>query len=265
MLALLVQPEPGTGSAGAYARRAAEEIRARPEAEIAVFPELFLGGYRLEEPEALACDPAGEEIAAIAAACREAHTAALVGFIERGPLALYDSVACIDEDGELVAVYRKAQLFGAEADVFGAGSWLEVVELAGRRVAPLVCFDVEFPELARAAAMAGADLLVTCAANMEPFGREHRLHVQARALENRVPHLYVNRSGAESGFRFVGESCAVDADGSVVAAAADGEQTLLVEVGAAGAADARVDYLSFEPTRMPVEVRSKSHSKGGSR
>jgi predicted amidohydrolase len=265
MLALLVQPGPGTGSAGADARRAAEEIRARPEAEVAVFPELFLGGYRPEEADALACDAAGEEIAEVAAACRDCHTAALVGFVERGPLGLYDSVACLDEDGELVAVYRKALLFGAEADVFRAGSWLEVVALAGRQVAPLVCFDVEFPELARAAAMAGADLLVTCAANMEPFGREHRLHVQARALENRVPHLYANRSGAESGFKFVGQSCAVDADGSIVAEIGNGEGTLLVEVGEAGAADARVDYLSFEPTRMPVEVRSKSHSKGGSR
>ncbi|MBS1888593.1 MAG: carbon-nitrogen hydrolase [Actinobacteria bacterium] len=266
MRALLVQEDPGGESPGAAARRAAAAIRAGAEAELAVFPELALGGYRLRGAAEIACDPDGEELATIAAACAEARTAALVGFVERGPLGLHDSVACIDADGELAAVYRKTYLFGAEAEVFRPGTWLEVVELAGRRIAPLVCFDVEFPEPARAAALAGADLLVTCAANMEPFAREHRLHAQARALENRVPHLYVNRVGSEEGMRFVGGTCAVDADGIVThAAAGDGEETIMVEVGSAGAADSRADYLSFEPTRLPVEVRTKDHAKGGTR
>lgn len=265
MLALLAQLAPAGESPTVDARRAAELIRRYPEAEVAVFPELFLGGYRLEDAKTVACDPRGEEIAGIAAACAEARTAAVVGFTERSLGDLYDSLACIDADGELAAVYRKAQLFGREAEVFRAGSHLEVIELAGRQVAPLVCFDVEFPELARSAALAGADLLVTCAANMEPYGREHRLHAAARALENRVPHLYVNRIGSEAGMRFVGESRAIDADGLVIREAGDGEEILLAEVGPAGAADSLVDYLHFEPTRMPVEVRSKSHSKGGTR
>lgn len=266
MLALLAQLTPGGESPGNDARRVAEAIRACPDAEIAAFPELFLGGYRLHDPAAIACDPAGEELATIAAACAEARTAALVGFVERASVGFYDSVACIDEGGALVVVYRKAQLFGEEAKSYLPGTCLEVVELAGRRVAPLICFDVEFPELARAAATAGADLLVTCAANMEPFADEHRLHARARALENRVPHLYVNRVGSEAGMRFVGGTCAIDTDGTVLRAAGDhDEEVLIAEVGAAGAADARVDYLSFEPSQMPVGVRMKSHAKGGSR
>jgi predicted amidohydrolase len=265
MLALLAQLTPGGESPGADARRAAAAIRERPEAELAVFPELFLGGYRLKNPGGVACDPDGPELADVAAACAEARTAALVGFTERTPLGFHNSVACIDEAGNLVVAYRKAQLFGAESSAFRPGAWLEVVELAGRRVAPLVCFDIEFPELPRAVAMAGADLLVTCAANMEPFGREHRLHATARALENRVPHIYVNRGGREEGMRFVGESCAIDADGVVTRAAGDGEEIFLAEVGTAGVGDSRVDYLSFDPTRMPVEVRFKSPAKGGAR
>lgn len=266
MRALLAQLAPGAGSAGEDARRVAATIGAHAEADLAVFPELFLGGYSLHDPGAIACDPEGGEMARIAAACAEAGTAAIVGFVERAPLGFYDSVACLDGDGGLVAVYRKTQLFGEEAECYLPGACLEVVELAGRWVAPLICFDVEFPEPARAAAVAGADVIVTCAANMEPFGAEHRLHACARALENRVPHLYVNRVGAEEGMRFVGGTCAIDTDGTVLAAVeGEREEVLVVEVGAAGAADARVDYLSFEPTRMPVEVRMKSHSKGGSR
>jgi predicted amidohydrolase len=255
MRALLAQLAPAGGAPAADGERAAATIRAHPEAEIAVFPELFLGGYRLRDIESGAADPDGEELAAVAAACAEAGTAAVIGFIERGRSGFHNSVACLDERGGLAAVYRKAYLYGDEPAVYRPGSVLEVVELAGRRVAPLICFDVEFPELARANALAGADLFVTCAANMHPFGREHRLHATARALENRVPHLYVNRVGSEEGFRFVGGSCAIDADGVVLAAAGEAEEVLLAEVGEAGGDATRVDYLAYEPTRMPVEVR----------
>lgn len=265
MRALLAQLTPESGALERNAQRAAEAIRAHPDAELAVFPELFLSGYRVRGVEGVACAAAGPELDPIAAACAAAGTAAAVGFAERSASGLHNSVACIDERGEHAATYRKAQLFGAEAEEFEPGEWLEVVELAGRAVAPLVCFDIEFPELARAAALAGADLIVTCSANMEPFGREHRIHATARALENRVPHVYVNRGGSEEGNTFVGESCVVDADGVLTCAAEGaGEELLVAEVGAPGAGDRRVDYLAFEPTRLPVEVRIKSHPKGGS-
>jgi predicted amidohydrolase len=265
MRALLAQLTPECGALERNAQRAADAIRAHPDAELAVFPELYLSGYRVRGVEGAACLAGGLELDPIAAACAAVGTAAAVGFAERSSSGFHNSVACIDERGEYVGTYRKAQLFGAEAEEYEPGEWLEVFELAGRAVAPLVCFDVEFPELARAAAMAGADLLVTCSANMEPFGREHRLHVSARALENRIPHLYVNRGGGEEGNRFVGESCAVDADGVVLCGAEGAAEELLVaEVGRPGASDQRVDYLAFEPTRLPVEVRIKSHPKGGS-
>jgi predicted amidohydrolase len=264
MRALLAQLTPGPGAVGGNAARVAETIRAHPEVELALFPELFLSGYRLEDLEPVARELDCPELAEVGAACADARTAAVVGFVERGSEGFHNAAACIDPEGRLVAVYRKVQLFGAEADAFLPGEGLLVVELAGRALAPLICFDAEFPELARAAAMAGADLLVTIAANMEPFGREHLIHTTARALESRIPHLYVNRNGSESGFEFVGMSRAVAPDGAVTAESGRGDQLLLAEVGRPGAADARVDYLAFEPTReLPVEVRTTSHSQGG--
>jgi predicted amidohydrolase len=265
MRALLAQLTPVPADPAANADRVAAAIDSHPDVDLAVFPELFLSGYRLQGLGEVACDAEGPELRRIAATCAAAGTAALVGYVERTPRGFANAVACIDRDGELIGNYRKAQLFGAEADSFDAGEWLVVVELAGRAVAPLVCFDVEFPELARAVAQAGADLLVTVAANMDPFGREHLIHGMARALENRLPHIYVNRGGAESGFEFVGESRLVASDGSVMAEAEGrADQLLVVEVGPAGAEDARVDYLSFEPSRLPVEVHEKTHSRGGS-
>ncbi|MGE5409100.1 MAG: nitrilase-related carbon-nitrogen hydrolase [Syntrophothermus sp.] len=266
MRALLAQLTPAPGDPPRNAAAAAAVLRAHRDADLALFPELFLSGYRLADLEEVASDPEGPELRAVADACREAETAAIIGFVEHSPSGFRNAVACIDESGSLVATYRKAYLFGDEADVFTAGEWLVVVELAGRMVAPLICLDVEFPELARAAALAGADLLATSAANMEPFEHDHLIHTTARALENRIPHLYVNRGGEESGMRFVGASRSVDSSGAVVAeAAGERDEVVLVDVGAAGSDDPRVDYLSFQPTRLPVEVHSRSQSGGGTR
>ena len=96
---------------------------------------------------------------------------------------------------------------------------LDVVRLAGLDVGPLICFDIEFPEPARALVAAGAELLVTASANMEPFGPDHERATRQRAFENGLPHLYTNGVGAIGGLQLVGGSRSVDASGAVLAEA----------------------------------------------
>jgi predicted amidohydrolase len=45
-------------------------------------------------------------------------------------------------------------------------------------------------------------MLVTISANMEPFGPDHDTAARARALENGLPHLYVNLVGEVDPNRF---------------------------------------------------------------
>jgi len=173
--------------------------------------------------------------------------------VSTGDGSLANSVACIDRDGSLAAVYRKTQLFGAEQHLFRPGEELRIVRLAGIEVGPLICFDIEFPEPARQLAAAGAKLLVTASANMDPFVTDHEIATRARALENRLPHLYANAVGAVAGLRLVGHSRSVDAAGTVLAEAASDEEALLVTpVGTAGAGDERVDYLRHLPRDLAV-------------
>ncbi|MDP9384185.1 MAG: carbon-nitrogen hydrolase, partial [Actinomycetota bacterium] len=215
MIALLAQLQSRPGAPEENARRAGELLREHRDADLAVFPELYLSGY--DPPQARASALAREDgpLLALAEAAAESGTAVVVGFVERGSGgALHNSAACIAADGGLAAVYRKVHLFGGEERrVFTAGDVLLVVELAGRRVAPLICFDIEFPEPARAAARAGADLLVTASANMDPYGPDHELAARARALDNRLVHLYVNRVGTEAGRTFAGGTLAAAPDG----------------------------------------------------
>jgi predicted amidohydrolase len=265
--AVLAQLRPEGGDLAANARAVAGAVAAHPSADLAVFPELFLGGYdpaRAGELAVAAGDPA---LDGVRDAARAHATAVLVGFAERTEAGgVANAVACIDTDGAWRATYRKTHLFGgAEAATFVAGETLRVVGLAGRRVAPLVCFDMEFPEPARAVARAGAELLVTVAANMDPYGPDHALAARARALDNRLPHLYVNRIGDEAGLHFAGGSVAVAADGSVIADLGAGEAVACVEIDLTAAIGADVDYLTRVRADLPVEETVTMTTQGGAR
>jgi predicted amidohydrolase len=214
-------------------------------ADLVVLPELFMCGYELEDLDELAVDVDGPEIRAIRASAVAAGTAVVIGFAERvAGSGVANSALCVDSNGDVKGVYRKTHLFGDEAGVFLRGDRLEVVDLAGARCGLMICFDVEFPEVARTLALRGADYLVTISANMEPFAHDHDIAAQARAMESGVMHAYVNRVGREAGFDFVGQSMLVDAEGQRVATGGATEQIIECELEpAAVRVDARTRYL----------------------
>lgn len=264
MEALLCQLGSRIGDPASNAARAADAILAHPEADLAVFPELYLGGYSYKDVEGVARTVEDDEVITVRRAAAEAGTAAVLGFAERASQGVANSAALIDIDGSVAAVYRKTQLFGGERDVFVAGEELVVVPLAGRLVAPLVCFDIEFPEPARAAALAGAELLVTASANMEPFYVDHEVASKARAVENRLPHVYANAVGASDDLVFVGGSRAVSPLGDVVAEGSrDREELIVVTVPDRTGVDERVDYLTVLQPAPPVNVLYRARSRGG--
>ncbi len=262
MRAVLAQLAPCPGEPAANLDRALNTI-ADAQAQLVVFPELFLSGYDLARAREDAVAADAPELRRVCAAAAEAGVAVAIGFPEQHGDRVYNSLALIDEGGEMAAVYRKLQLFGEEREVFEPGEALVVARLAGRMIGALICFDMEFPELARAVALARADLLLTVSANMAPFGSDHRIASQARALENRLPHLYCNRCGTEAGLHFVGESRAITGDGEIDAQAGADEALLRVSAKASELSDERIDYLKHLP--RDITVKGPTLVAGGSR
>jgi predicted amidohydrolase len=260
---LLAQLEP-SGTPDVNAGRAAEIIRERGrDVDLVAFPELYLTGYDLGRVGSVAIELDASPLAAIAEAAAESATAVAVGFAERRGRAIANNVALIDEHGAAVAPYRKTHLFGEEETVFEPGDELIVAEFAGSRIGVLICFDMEFPEIARELARAGAEALLTVSANMEPFYGDHLIASQARALDNRLPHLYVNRCGTEAGLRFVGGTRVLRPDGTLAAIVeGDGEGLLEADVDRPGTDDKRVDYLAH--LRDDLRVTNPT-TTGGSR
>jgi predicted amidohydrolase len=188
------------------------------------------------------------------------ETAVVIGFAERTHEGLANSVACFDQDGSARGVYRKTNLFGSEAAAgFVPGEKLLIAELAGRRVAPLICFDVEFPEPARQVTLAGAELLVTASANMEPYFLDHAIGTVARAHENRRAHLYANMVGDGDGLVFVGGSRSIAPSGeTLVEASRRDEELVVVPVAEPVGFDQLTDYPSLVSPARPVEVAERA-------
>jgi predicted amidohydrolase len=223
-----------------------------PSADLIVFPELFLSGYTLSDIDELAVHLDGPELKMVADMARESSTALIFGAPERVSGGITNSAFCVDEQGTIAAVYRKAQLYGGEeSEAFIAGNELLIVELCGLKMGLMICFDIEFPEVARSLARAGAEMLVTISANMEPFGNDHAVFISARALENGLPHVYVNQVGPVEKLTFVGGSTVVSPDGEIYAQASSSEEEMLSVRLLLVKSNLREDYLSQLRSPMP--------------
>jgi deaminated glutathione amidase len=161
-------------------------------ADLAVFPEATL--TRFGSDLRAAAEPLdGPFCAGLAEAAKETGVALVAGVFEPAPDGrVYNTAAVIDRDGSLVTSYRKLHLFDAfasrESDLVAPGSAVVVASLAGVPVGVEICYDIRFPELTRALAVAGASLVTVSAAwQAGLFKEEHWVTLlRARAIENTI-------------------------------------------------------------------------------
>jgi len=199
-------------------------------ADLLVTDEMFVTGYDIGP---LVHELARQDLLARVQEIARRHGVAVVaGLPELDGGDCYNTAALVGPDGTLLARHRKAHLFGAlDRAVFAAGDDLvTVVDLAGVRIALLICYDVEFPESVRAAATAGAHLVLVPTAQMEPFGFIADELIRVRAWENQVYVAYVNHDGREGSLEYVGGSSVVAPSGEVLAAAGHGDVLLHASV-----------------------------------
>ncbi|WP_328539868.1 carbon-nitrogen hydrolase family protein [Streptomyces sp. NBC_00344] len=201
-------------------------------AELLVCPEMFLTGYAIgDDVPRLAETADGAGARAVADIALRHSLAVLYGYPERAGDLVHNSAQLIAADGTRQLNYRKTHLFGCfEQQWFTPGDNPVVqTELKGLRIGVMVCYDVEFPENVRAHALAGTDLLLVPTAQMHPFQFVADSLVPVRAFENQMYIAYVNRTGQEGEFDFVGLSCLAGPDGAVRARAGRGDELIVGE------------------------------------
>lgn len=213
MRTALVQQRPPTSGVVDAVNQAIDHIHGHPGADLIVLSELFIGGCTLESLPNQFVELDGPEVGALRKAAAEARSAVVLGVALLEDNRAHNVALVLESDGSVAGIHRKTHQWAKEERVFAAGQQLNLISVGGLRVGFMVCFEMEFPEIARDYATAGADLLVTISANMSPFRYDHWLHARARALENTLPHIYVNRCGSEDGEEYVGGSGVYGVDG----------------------------------------------------
>ncbi len=158
-----------------------------------------------------------------------------------------------DPKGGLVATYDKIHMFDVDLDngeswresaTYEPGTSAAVVDLPFARLGFAVCYDLRFPQLFRAEAMAGANVLTTPAAFTRQTGEAHwHVLIRARAIENGAWVVSAAQGGVhEDGRETYGHSLIVDPWGKVAAE---------VDGNAPGVAVAEID------TEASVAARGK--------
>jgi predicted amidohydrolase len=190
----------------------ARHVHAAP-GDLVVFGELFLQGYMAKDQFVrTALSVEGEEFDGLKKLARETKKNVLVGFARRDDErrgVLYDSAALVTAKGR-IETYDKWFLanFGPfeEKLYFAPGNRLKVWDLGGVRVGVQICYDLFFPELTKAYAMLGADVLVNMSASPTTSRPSFERLFPARALETGCFFVYCNVAGTQEDIVFWGGS-----------------------------------------------------------
>ena len=230
----IYQCQSGTHGAAANRHRIARAAAraAAGGADLLVCPELMMNGYdpHAAAGEAEAADgPFARDVADIA--CQESIAIAY-GYAEASGGDVFNAAQLIDANGIRLADARKVHLFGAaEKSAFTPGeAFGPVATLGDWRVALAICYDIEFPETARALALAGADLIAVPTALMTPYDRIPDVLLPARAYENQVFVAYANYCGEDARLRYCGKSTLAGPDGRIIVQAHTDESLLVAEL-----------------------------------
>lgn len=169
--------------------------------------------------------------------------------------------------GSLVATYDKIHMFDVDLDngeswresaVYQPGERTVVARIAPARLGISVCYDVRFPALYRAQALAGAEVLTVPAAFTRQTGMAHwHVLLRARAIENGAFVAAAAQGGThEDGRETFGHSLIVDPWGNILAEADHDEPGVITaEIDTAASAQARSKIPNLKNAReFDVEV-----------
>lgn len=143
----------------------------------AIYSDLY---QEMEENEKSDVDIPQDEESRFAAIAANYHVMILAGLVRKENGKLYNSTVFWGRDGKVIDVYHKIHLAGDESEVFVPGEKLHVVDTEFGRIGMAICWDMQFPEMARNLARKGCDLIVC------PTWGWEWIYGPARAYENGI-------------------------------------------------------------------------------
>jgi predicted amidohydrolase len=245
--------------------RAGELIAAAgPSAgDLVILPEMFDTGFSFAVDRT--ADRDGGTRGWLVATARRHGCTVLGGFtMPRGGGGATNRALAAGPDGLVLAEYDKRRLFPlgtpSEADRLTPGDRVAVFRWesgAGSRplsVAPVVCYDLRFPELFGAGLTEGAEAFAVIANWPAERAGHWRALLVARAIENQAWVFGVNRAGADPSLRYAGGSIVIGPRGEVAGEADERERVLSVEIDRTGLDDWRARFPAWRARTTNVSL-----------
>ncbi len=206
--------------------------QARPESgSLIVLPEMFDTGFSHDLEKIL---PQADHSLAFLQEMAKTHKAGvLAGVIaDHGDGRGSNQAVYVDAEGKIGASYDKVHLFSlsGEADCCVAGDRISTFSVAGTCVAPLICYDLRFPEVFRVGLERGTEVFIVVANWPGSRWQHWTTLLKARAIENQAWVIGVNRVGKDPGEEYFGHSMVVDPWGTPIAKAASRDACLACDL-----------------------------------
>lgn len=203
-----------------------QEMTARAKqqgAHMVIFPELWDAGFALDKSKELA-SPLNAGLFAQVVALSKQHTIFITGsMMEKRGLGICNCAPVVSPTSGIMGAYRKIHLFPLmQEDLYlTAGEAPLNISLPWGSTGFAICYDLRFPELFRRYALEGAKLVIIPCEWPEPRLEHYRTLLRARAIENGMYIIAVNRVGVDTDdngkeTRYFGHSSIIDPLGNIV-------------------------------------------------
>ncbi|MDG7052201.1 MAG: carbon-nitrogen family hydrolase [Nitrososphaerota archaeon] len=203
-------------------------------AKLASLPELMITGFDYDFIRGHAKPIPNTEIQILCDKAKELKMCLVAGSIaERRTDGIYNTSLFIDDSGRVLGKYSKVHLFplmGENVHFKGGKNPSPIFHTKYGKIGMMICYDLRFPELARRLTLEGAEILVIPSEWPHPRIDHWMTLIKARAIENQIYVLAVNRVGKDKTGSYFGATSIIDPWGNPLASSGDEEGVVMAPI-----------------------------------
>ena len=206
-------------------------LRGSEAVNLLILPEMTLTGFTMKSKD-FAEELEGESYLFFSSIAKEKKCAVMYGVIEKGKKKNFNTLVHLNNQGKIIASYRKIHPFSYSKEniFYGKGKETVITKVKGIKIGLSICYDLRFPELYRFYAKEKVHLIVDIA-NWPDTRIEHwRSLLKARAIENQCYVAGINRVGDDPKLHYNGFSSVFDPMGKEIVSVENDEKIITVEI-----------------------------------
>jgi omega-amidase len=218
---------------------------------ITCFPECFaLGRSGVETLQYL--NKVSDEMKSIVEAVKKTGKTVILPLIEKHPVMRnrFYNTTCIIRNGDVIGTYKRVVIHPMEKPFIQSGKEFPVFELDDITFGVLICFEIAFPELTRVIALKGASVIFVPASAPKESDYLWEARLKARAIDDQLFVVGVNRCGKIGNEQYLGKSMVVSPRGEVMYACKNEEEIASIELDL----DEIIKERGSEPTFSEFEI-----------